>query len=205
VASYTPDWEPLADALKRVMAIGLSKKEAQVDLCNAIADGNIRVRVTITDQSPRVTRTSTAAEGDFKVPIHLRPKDFDWRRSQPVESWLVVTREWMTRSGEKHSLSISLIEVRTADVMDCIVKPARNNNHAKSVRTAGQESLATKALASHLRDNEEMKRDDAAEWLKTTAGHSLGKRAFGRVWPQAREKAGLSPIANPGRKRKLSR
>jgi hypothetical protein len=202
--AYTPVWEPLAGALKRVLAAGLSKKEAQVDICNAIADGKIRVRVTFADQSPGIIRTSIGAESDFKVPIRLTPKDFDWRRSRPLKSWLTVTREWMSGSGEKHSLSISLVEVCTADVLDCIVKPARNNIHAKSVRTAGQESLATKALASHLQDYPQMRRADAEERLKA-GGHSLGKRAFGRVWEHARERAGLSPIAEPGRKPKSPR
>jgi hypothetical protein len=186
------------------MATGLAKKEAQVDISNAIADGKIRVRVTFADRSSRITRTFTGTEGDFKVPIHLRPGDFHWRRSQPVKSWLTVTREWISRSGEKHSLSILLIEVRTADVMDCVAKPARNNIHAKLVTTAGRESLAVKALASQIKDNRQMTRADAADWLKNS-GYSLGKRAFERVWPQARENAGLPRIAAPGRKPKSSR
>ena len=45
--AYTPDWEPLADALKRVLATGVDKDEARVDLCRAVADRKIHIRVRI--------------------------------------------------------------------------------------------------------------------------------------------------------------
>jgi hypothetical protein len=73
-----------------------------------------------------------------------------------------------------------------------------------SVEASQQEDLAIEALASHLKNNKQMSRPEAAEWLKEN-DHSLGKRAFARVWPEARARAGLLRIAPPGRKRKSSR
>jgi hypothetical protein len=56
--------------------------------------------------------------------------------------------------------------------------------------TAGQETMAIKALASHLKANPNSTKAAAAEWCRKS-GYRLGKRAFERVWPQAREVAGL--------------
>jgi hypothetical protein len=42
--AYVPDWGRLGDALRRVMDCGLSRDEAQHDICNAIADRKIRLR-----------------------------------------------------------------------------------------------------------------------------------------------------------------
>jgi hypothetical protein len=42
--AYVPDWEQLAEALKRVIEAGFSRSEAQRDICRAIIDGKIKVR-----------------------------------------------------------------------------------------------------------------------------------------------------------------
>jgi hypothetical protein len=45
---YVPDWEPLAAALKRVMATGATDDDAKLDICRAVADRKVSVRVTVT-------------------------------------------------------------------------------------------------------------------------------------------------------------
>ena len=45
--AYTPDWELLADALKRVMMSGVGEDQAKADLCRAVSDRKIDVRVRI--------------------------------------------------------------------------------------------------------------------------------------------------------------
>jgi hypothetical protein len=52
--AYTPDWEPLADALKRVVDSGISEDEAKPDLCRAVADHKIDVRVRIEKSDPEI-------------------------------------------------------------------------------------------------------------------------------------------------------
>jgi hypothetical protein len=68
-----------------------------------------------------------------------------------------------------------------------------------TLATARNEDEAVKALSSYLTDL--IKRSDAEAWLLTQGFH-ISKRAFQqRVWPKAREAAGLPPAAPRGRKR----
>jgi hypothetical protein len=66
--------------------------------------------------------------------------------------------------------------------------------------TASNEAEAVKALSSYVTDL--IKRSDAEAWLQKQGFH-IGKRSFQqRVWPKAREAAGLPPAAPRGRKRR---
>ena len=85
--------------------------------------------------------------------------------------------------------------------------PARfqpQESHPVLAATARVETAAIKALASYLKANNQLKRAEANDWCRTS-GYDLTKRAFDRVWPEARERAGLGRIAPPGRKKKLPR
>ena len=68
-----------------------------------------------------------------------------------------------------------------------------------TLATARNESGAVEALSGYVTDL--TTRDDAEAWLRKQDFH-IGKRAFQqRVWPKAREAAGLPPAAPRGRKR----
>jgi hypothetical protein len=95
------------------------------------------------------------------------------------------------------------VELFRADVTKALCT-GENTQTERINATTNEESRAIKAFASHLKSNRDITRADAADWCERT-GHKLGKRAFGRVWSTAREKAGLPPIAAPGRKPKSSR
>ena len=62
---YVPDWQPLAAALERVMATGATEDNAKLDICRAVADQKIDVRVRIAaseyDWGAGLSPTATSA------------------------------------------------------------------------------------------------------------------------------------------------
>jgi 7-cyano-7-deazaguanine synthase in queuosine biosynthesis len=119
-------------------------------------------------------------------------------RSLPSSSVLVMTvvpgATPAISSGRRHADPFApFIEDET--------EGAAGNGARLAPATAGHETKAIKALASHLKTNTNLTRPAAAEWCRKS-GYELGTRAFGRVWPQARENAGLGRIGSPGRRRK---
>jgi hypothetical protein len=75
-------------------------------------------------------------------------------------------------------------------------------SHPVLAATARDETAAAKALASHLRINPQLNRAGALSSLRAQ-GFNLTDRGFqSRVWPRAREQAGLEAKAPPGRSKK---
>ncbi len=90
--AYVSKWERLSDAVMRVMAAcGLSKDEAQTDICRAIADGAVNIRGSLKRHTTkRLSASDTVLEGaDFQIPTEIKSEDLDWERSRPVKPWLV--------------------------------------------------------------------------------------------------------------------
>jgi hypothetical protein len=114
--AYVPDWEPLADALKRVMAAGISEDQAKPDLCNAVADRKICVRVTL------ARRGQVFSGGNVGVPSHLAPTDFDWELSRPLRPWPIgpVGPQNYTWLSGWEDQPIALVEISTVDVINVL-------------------------------------------------------------------------------------
>jgi hypothetical protein len=68
--------------------------------------------------------------------------------------------------------------------------------------TAGREKAAVAELARVLKANRNLTRGEARKHLESKV--RIGPRAFQRIWPLAREAAGLSPVAAAGRKPRQS-
>jgi hypothetical protein len=88
--AHEPKWECLSLTLKRLMASGAAEKDAKRDLCNAIADKKIRLRLRFawrpTTQDFLTGRDKPDTEIRYvkkvQIPAILKPGDFDWQRSQ---------------------------------------------------------------------------------------------------------------------------
>jgi hypothetical protein len=212
--AYVPHWGRLGDALRRVMGWGLSQEEAQQDICNAIADRKIRLRPRV----ELITRGSVDAWNDHRfageyrhflgglfdgtlpleVPSRLGPAELNWAESRFETPWQFEPglRDFPgpIRSGHVW------IELFNSDITKVLF-----NAQSHDVRTAHDETAAIRALTLHLgnlENNQDLTRENAFEWCRAN-GFSLSARGFqSRVWPKAREDAGLSPRAAPGRKPK---
>jgi hypothetical protein len=116
-AIYAFDWESLANALGRVVAIHGDAEQVQTAICGAIADKKVDVRVTIS-RVDHLHGGRTFGIDNVDVPPRINPVDFDWVHSRPVHPWRIGPRR-----GEHYSWiggwtphPIELIELRRADV-----------------------------------------------------------------------------------------
>jgi hypothetical protein len=120
--AYIPDFEPLADALKRVLAAtNVKEEEAKHDICHAVADRKIAVRVRIA-ASDLSFRGRTFARGNVDVPRHLIPDDLDWVQSRPLQPWSIGPepgQHYFWYGGWADRV-IDLIELSTADVANIL-------------------------------------------------------------------------------------
>jgi hypothetical protein len=121
-----PTWEPINQALQRIAAAGLSKKQAQRDLCLAMADGKIAVRVHLAADHSRGLPPKALSSPVLEIPPRLSPVDFDWPHSRPSKHSQLWTGP-SQRAGESPLLyfhenhdrigrTVDLVEVSVADV-----------------------------------------------------------------------------------------
>jgi hypothetical protein len=116
---YTPKWESLADALVRVIATSLTEDEAKADICRAVADGKIHVRVKISAHDVDLAG-SVLPSNWVHVPAYLAPAEFDWTSSRPHKPWLVGPpvgpQSYTAPYLNVKPRQIDLIELLTTDV-----------------------------------------------------------------------------------------
>jgi hypothetical protein len=202
--AYTPDFEPLADALKRVMATGVLEEEAKADLCRAVADRKIRVRLKL-DSSATHMGGRVLSDKNIGVPPHLTPDDFDWVRSRPRSRWPVGPagpQTYIHLSWSWQDQPIELIELSTGDVHDIFGSPKPLTRRAAISR---DEKMAERTLRDLLVQNKEITSDEAFRLCVEKQPH-LSERGFKeRVWPNGRKLANLPPKAWAGANEKNCR
>jgi hypothetical protein len=87
VPEYVPEWEILAHALGRVLAMGLDLEQAKQQICAAISDLAIPVRVEIDKAERDIPGMIRKGRWQVQPPPRLRPEDLDWVDSKPRGAW----------------------------------------------------------------------------------------------------------------------
>jgi hypothetical protein len=78
--TYISTWERLSDAFKRVIATGRSDEQAKKDICGAIADRRIQVRVL-------ADKRGNTSQRYIDLPPLLDPRVFNWQQSRFLNLW----------------------------------------------------------------------------------------------------------------------
>jgi hypothetical protein len=130
--AYVSEWEWLSDAATRVMtAAGISNGEAQSDICQAIADGKVKIRGKLERHTTRPIRSDAVLEGkEFEIPTDLKSEDLDWMRSRPVKPWFVQ------RGSSAHwgHWDLEWIKLSRADVTNVLCRAGTPSESAQPTR-----------------------------------------------------------------------
>ena len=147
--AYIPLWETLAAALHRVVAAGSKESEAKRDLCSAMVNKAITIRLVLAADERRNLPELPASGAEFDLPARLLPGDIDWKRSRPIKPWSLTRRSHiepvtMYTSRVAHLLerTIEAIEVRSSDVSRIFIGPA-----TQVAPKAAQDSLSRKSAS----------------------------------------------------------
>jgi hypothetical protein len=157
--TYTPKWERLSETLDSISnSAAISREQAAADLCRALSDGDIDIRVTLAKHAFRLqTSSDVVFRSDLQIPSLLNPSDFDWQRSRPNKPWSVSKRS--PRYGGPWELA--WIEVSKADVtrkfsiseVGAAQTGAKAPSKAKKKRATPKLDAANKALAELYEQN----------------------------------------------------
>src|SRR5580704_12308679 len=160
--AYVPDWERLSDALSRVMAAGLSKPEAQRDICRAIVDRKISIRLQAAKaEIPEAKWSGPVVGSHASIPQDLSPRDFDWRKSLPKRPWQHGDHPFV-------QVHLTLIELFSADVTLVLCAGSRvperstkGNSLARTQRSRGKNSLGHQEAQDSIAEST----FDPSEWI----------------------------------------
>jgi hypothetical protein len=179
--------ESLSDAVKQLESEGFTRKRAQRNICDMLNDRRFLKRLLWAERE--------TPSGVIVRPQHVRrlvgvssPDDIDWKPSS-------LKRPLLDGRGKR----LVKIEIQVSDITWYLHWGGLS---ARTKSTGAEETGAIKALAFQLSKNKNMKFGDAEAWC-ASEGYELSGDGFRyRVWPKAREAAGLSLKAPPGRKPK---
>jgi hypothetical protein len=180
----------LSDAVKLLEAEGFSTNRAHRAICDVLDDRRFLKRLLWAERE--------TPSGVIVLPQLVRrlggvssPGDVDWETSSLKRPLLGSRRRRLVK-----------IEIQISDIAWYL---KWGDLSARTKSSVAEEKGAINALAFHLSKNKDMKFGDAKAWC-ASEGYELSGYGFRyRVWPKAREAAGLSLKAPPGRKPKSLR
>jgi hypothetical protein len=145
--AYTSKWEPLLAACERAMTTGgISKEEAQSDLCQAIADGVVAIRVKLRKHASGMHSSHVLEGKDFESIATLKPEEFDWDRSRPVNPWFVKRGVYSPHGYWQ----IETIELSSTDVTNVLRRTTAPGGPVEAAgRDAGTAGRSGRAPDSH--------------------------------------------------------
>jgi hypothetical protein len=137
--AYVPEWQRLSDALEHVMTTArLSKEEAKTAICQAIADGTIKIRVKLREHTTKHLTSKSVLEGkNVQIPTNIKADDLDWEGSRPAKPWHVPRGSY----GLHGYWNLEWVELSRTDVTTVLcpakrlretVQPASGGQNAKS-------------------------------------------------------------------------
>jgi hypothetical protein len=185
------------------MATGLSEEQAKTDLCRAMADQKIGVRVRVATTTGHYLRGKIFSNGNVCVPPHLSVSEFDWVGSRPLTRWLIGPRlgehyAWL--SGWE-SQPLDLVELWTAGVIEVLGGKEGEKNTTRNLADRGQRrtSLAAR-LAEELKvlypqgrpvkANEVIRRELEARGTVGKLSPRTLERALALAWTKGTTSAG---------------
>src|SRR5207247_2508768 len=89
--AYVSQWARPSDAVTLVMAeTAVSRQQAQVDICRAVADRAIKILCKLKRHATQPMISKSILEGDcFEIPTTIKPEEVDWEHSRPVRPWII--------------------------------------------------------------------------------------------------------------------
>ena len=162
---WRPEWEPLADALKRVIDAGTLPERARHRICTDIAQDQIRICPYVASETTGKPDVRLRSPMHYRVPHRLEPGDFDWENSRPLQPWSV------NRTGHGYGWEdapIKLIDLKTDDVIDRLCSnsgasvAAKTGTPAERIETArapGNNESSSRRRGRPADDDDRLARD----------------------------------------------
>jgi hypothetical protein len=158
IVTYTSKWERLSAAVDRItQSAGISREQAEADLCRALSDGVIEIRARLKKHASGLQLSRDEVNGSYlHIPSQLKSSDFDWRQSRPTAYWELI--------GLKRHLDgywqLEWIEVAQTDVTRNLLSPEASAAQAgpkapskeKKKRATPRLDAANQALAELYKD-----------------------------------------------------